>query len=109
MNFEYSGSSTSHHQFDCDVRGKIDARNVGGYCVTDSYVISDVSGRPIDDANGDNIVDNDARDSSVTPATTNVGVHAKEHPLQPPGDDPRRLGVASDDGANAVLLTHTSV
>ena len=43
MDFEHSRGSTSHHQFACDVRGKIDARNVGGYCMADRDVTSDVS------------------------------------------------------------------
>ena len=107
MDFEDDGISTSHHHFDADVRGKIDARNVCGYCMADGDVTSDVSGRTIDDATDDNIADNDVRGSYVTPATIDVGVQAEEQPPPPPGGDTRRPGVASDDGASAVYVLLT--
>ena len=41
MDFEHSGSSTSHHLYDCDVRRNVDARNVGGYFMADGDVTSE--------------------------------------------------------------------
>ena len=76
--------------------------------MADGDVTSDVSDRPIDDDNEDNIADNDVRGSDVTPATIDSGAYAAE---QPPGGDPRRPDVASDEGASDVVLTvsYTSV
>ena len=51
----------------------------------DGDVTSDVSVRPIDDANDGNIADSDVRGSDVTPATIDVGVHDEEQPPPSPG------------------------
>ena len=102
--FEHSGGSVRRRQRDGDARGKVDIRNVGVCCTADGDVISDVSGRPVDDANDDNIAGNDARGSDVTQATIDVGVHAEEQQPPPPGDEPGRIGEASDDGASDVPL-----
>ena len=72
--------------------------------MTDRDVMRDVSVKPVDDANDDNIACNDVRGSDVTPATIDVGVHAEEQQPPPPGGEPGRTDEASDDGASDVLL-----